>query len=141
MARKSKLSPLMEQYRQSKKQYPDSILLCRVGDFYEAFYDDAELIARVLEIALTSRDKDAVGGAIPMAGVPHHALDSYLYKLVNSGYKVAILEQVEDAKKAREENRLVKRNLVRIVTAGTVTDPKVLDGKTNNYLIRHLSPQ
>ena len=100
MARKSKLSPLMEQYRQSKKQYPDSILLCRVGDFYEAFYDDAELIARVLEITLTSRDKDSVGGAIPMAGVPHHALDSYLYKLVNSGYKVAILEQVEDAKKS-----------------------------------------
>ena len=99
MARKPKLSPLMEQYRQLKNQHPDSILLCRVGDFYEAFYDDAELIARVLEIALTSRDKDSAGGAIPMAGVPHHALDSYLYKLVNSGYKVAILEQVEDAKK------------------------------------------
>ncbi len=135
MAKKSKISPLMEQYKRLKKQHPDSILICRVGDFYEAFYEDAELIARVLEIALTSRDKDSVGGAIPMAGVPHHALDSYLYKLVNSGYKVAILEQVEDAKKAREENRLVKRNLVRIVTAGTVTDPKVLDGKTNNYLI------
>ena len=135
MAKKSKLSPLMEQYKRLKNQHPDAILLCRVGDFYEAFYDDAELIARVLEITLTSRDKDSQGGAIPMAGVPHHALDSYLYKLVKAGYKVAILEQVEDAKKAKEENRLVKRDLVRIVTPGTLTDPKVLDQKTNNYLI------
>ena len=135
MGKKTQLSPLMEQYKRIKAQHPDAILICRVGDFYEAFYDDAELISRVLEITLTSRDKDNQGGAIPMAGVPHHALDSYLYKLVKAGNKVAILEQVEDAKKAKEESRLVKRDLVRIVTPGTLTDPKALDQKLNNYLV------
>ena len=82
MAKKAKLSPLMEQYNRLKNQYRDAVLLCRVGDFYEAFFDDAELIARELEIVLTSRDKDK---ATPMAGIPYHALDSYLYKLVNAG--------------------------------------------------------
>ena len=131
MGKKTQLSPLMEQYKRLKNQYRDSVLLCRVGDFYEAFYEDAELIARELEIVLTSRDKDK---ATPMAGIPHHALDSYLYKLVKAGHKVAILEQIEDAKNvpARE---LVKRDIVRIVTPGTLTDPKVLDQRTNNYLV------
>ena len=127
---------LMEIYKQVKKQNEDAILLCRVGDFYEAFFEDAELISRLLEITLTARShKNQKEPSPPMAGIPHHALDSYLYKLVKAGHKVAILEQVEDAKKAREENRLVKRDIVRIVTPGTVTDPKVLDQKVNNYLI------
>jgi DNA mismatch repair protein MutS len=131
MAKKAQLSPLMEQYKRLKNQYPDAILLCRVGDFYEAFFDDAELIARELEIVLTSRDKDK---ATPMAGIPHHALDSYLYKLVNGGHKVAILEQIEDAKNV-PAGELVKRDIVRIVTPGTLTDPKVLNQRMNNYLV------
>ena len=127
---------MMELYKQIKKQHEDAILLCRVGDFYEAFFEDAELIARLLEIALTTRShKNQKSPPPPMAGIPHHALDSYLYKLVKAGHKVAILEQTEDAKVAREENRLVKRDIVRIVTPGTVTDPKILEHKQNNYLI------
>ena len=127
---------MMEIYKQVKKQHEDAILLCRVGDFYEAFYEDAELISKLLEIALTSRNqKNQKTPPPPMAGIPHHALDSYLYKLVNAGHKVAILDQTEDAKLAREENRLVKRDVVRIVTPGTVTDPKVLEHKSNNYLL------
>ena len=127
---------LMELYKQIKKQHGDAILLCRVGDFYEAFFEDAELIARLLEIALTARShKNQASPPPPMAGIPHHALDSYLYKLVKAGHKVAILEQTEDAKLARDENRLVKRDVVRIVTPGTVTDPKVLEHKLNNYIL------
>ncbi len=127
---------LMELYKQIKKQHEDAILLCRVGDFYEAFFEDAELIARLLEIALTTRShKHQKSPPPPMAGIPHHALDSYLYKLVKAGHKVAILDQTEDAKVARAENRLVKRDIVRIVTPGTLTDPKVLEHKQNNYLI------
>ena len=127
---------MMELYKQVKKQHEDAILLCRVGDFYEAFYEDAELISRLLEIALTTRShKNQKTPPPPMAGIPHHALDSYLYKLVTAGHKVAILDQTEDAKVARDENRLVKRDVVRIVTPGTVTDPKALEHKTNNYLI------
>ena len=127
---------MMELYRQVKKQHEDAILLCRVGDFYEAFYEDAELISKLLEIALTKRShKNQKTPPPPMAGIPHHALDSYLYKLVSAGHKVAILDQTEDAKVARDENRLVKRDVVRIVTPGTVTDPKVLEHKTNNFLV------
>ena len=127
---------LMELYKHVKKQHGDAILLCRVGDFYEAFFEDAELIARLLEIALTARShKNQKSPPPPMAGIPHHALDSYLYKLVKAGHKVAILEQTEDAQLARDENRLVKRDVVRIVTPGTVTDPKVLEHKVNNYII------
>ncbi len=133
--KKSELS-MMELYKQVKKQHEDAILLCRVGDFYEAFFEDAELISRLLEIALTSRShKSQKTPPPPMAGIPHHALDSYLYKLVKAGHKVAILDQTEDAKVAREENRLVKRDVVRIVTPGTVTDPKALEHKANNYLL------
>ena len=127
---------LIELYKHVKKQHGDAILLCRVGDFYEAFFEDAELIARLLEIALTARShKNQKSPPPPMAGIPHHALDSYLYKLVKAGHKVAILEQTEDAKLARDENRLVKRDVVRIVTPGTVTDPKVLEHKVNNYIL------
>lgn len=127
-----KKSSLMQQYNRVKNQYSDTIVLCRVGDFYEAFGEDAETISRVLEIALTARDKNTSGTPIPMAGVPHHSLDSYLYKLVKEGHKVAIVEQMEDAKQAKG---LVKRDVVRIVTPGTVTDSSALDQKSNNYLI------
>ncbi|MCD6506492.1 DNA mismatch repair protein MutS [Candidatus Poribacteria bacterium] len=123
---------LMEQYRRIKSQYPDAILFYRVGDFYETFYEDAKIASRVLGIALTSRDKDDNGKPVPLAGVPHHAVESYLYKMVKAGYKVAICEQVEDPKKAKG---VVKREVVRIVTPGTIFEPEALEHKENNYLV------
>ena len=128
----------MDQYNELKHQYADAILLCRVGDFYEAFNQDAELISRVLGIALTGRDKDKSGNRIPMSGVPHHALNGHLYKLVAAGHKVAICEQMEDAKKAKG---IVKRDVVRVVTPGTVTDLDALDQKANNYLCAIYTPK
>ena len=122
-----RLTPAMQQYWEQKKQAPDAILLFRMGDFYEMFYDDAELGARVLGITLTSRDR----GKTPLAGIPHHALDGYLAKLVAAGYKVAISEQIEDARQAKG---VVKRALVRIVTPGTLTDDGLLEQTSSNIL-------
>ncbi len=122
-----KLTPAMRQYWDQKQQVSDAILLFRMGDFYELFYDDAELGARVLGITLTSRD----GGRTPLAGIPHHALDGYLSKLVAAGYKVAISEQIEDAKDAKG---VVDRAVVRIVTPGTLTDDSLLDQRRSNIL-------
>ena len=126
-----KLSPLMEQYKRTKAEYSDAILFFRVGDFYETFYEDAKTASRVLDITLTSRDKKSADSPIPMAGVPHHAFDSYLYKMIKAGYKVAICDQVEDPKEAKG---LVKREVIRVVTPGTVTDPRALEQKSNNFL-------
>ncbi len=125
-----RLTPLMRQYHNIKRQYPDAILFFRMGDFYETFYEDAKIASRVLGIALTSRDKNS-GEPIPLAGVPHHAADSYLTKFIKAGYKVAICEQVEDPKKAKG---LVKRDVIRVITPGTVIEPNILDKKSNNYL-------
>jgi DNA mismatch repair protein MutS len=122
-----KLTPAMRQYWEQKRQAPDAILLFRMGDFYEMFYDDAVLGAKVLGITLTSRD----GGRTPLAGIPHHALESYLSKLIAAGYKVAISEQIEDPKEAKG---VVQRALVRIVTPGTLTDDGLLDGTRSNVL-------
>ncbi len=122
---------LMEQYKKMKEEHPDAIMFCRVGDFYETFYEDAEIASRVLDITLTSRDKNSETGPVPLAGVPYHAIDSYLYKMVKAGYKVAICEQVEDPKLAKG---LVKREVIRVITPGTVIDPKALERKANNYL-------
>ena len=120
----------MRQYHNIKRQYPDAILFFRMGDFFETFYEDAKIASRVLGIALTSRDKNS-GEPIPLAGVPHHAADSYLTKFIKAGYKVAICEQVEDPKKAKG---LVKRDVIRVITPGTVIEPNILDKKANNYL-------
>jgi len=128
---KKKKSTLMEQYNKMKEEHPDAIMFCRVGDFYETFYEDAEIASRVLDITLTSRDKNSETGPVPLAGVPYHAIDSYLYKMVKAGYKVAICEQVEDPKLAKG---LVKREVIRVITPGTVIDPKALERKANNYL-------
>ncbi len=117
----------MRQYWEQKREVPEAILLFRMGDFYELFYDDAQLGARVLGITLTSRD----GGRTPLAGIPHHALESYLAKLVAAGYKVAISEQVEDASQAKG---VVDRAIVRIVTPGTLTDDGLLDQQKSNML-------
>jgi DNA mismatch repair protein MutS len=116
---------MMKQYSEAKRACPDALLLFRMGDFYEMFYDDAKTAARVLNLALTSREKGE--NAIPMAGFPHHQLESYLGKLINAGFRAAVCEQVEDPKKAKG---LVKRE----VTPGTVTDDALLDPRESNYL-------
>ncbi len=123
------LTPMMQQYRELKARDPDALLLFRMGDFYEMFGEDAERAAPLLGLALTSRDKGA--DAIAMAGFPHPALDSYLAKIVQAGLRAAVCEQVEDARFAKG---LVKREVVRVVTPGTLTDDELLDPKTANYL-------
>lgn len=125
-----KLTPAMKQYAQLKKDYPDCIILFRMGDFYECFYEDAKLVAKELEITLTGRGKG--DGRAPLAGIPFHSLDSYLPKLIKRGYKVAICEQIEDPKNAK--GRLVKRDIVRIITPGTAISSSILDEKSNNYI-------
>jgi DNA mismatch repair protein MutS len=121
----------MEQYYREKLQYPDTLLLFRVGDFYETFAEDAVVVARDLNITLTSRQKDDEGNKIPLAGVPYHALEVYLAKLIRAGHKVAICDQVEDPKLAKG---LVKREITRVVTPGTIIEPAMLDESSNNFL-------
>ncbi len=120
----------MRQYVEQKKRVGEAVLLFRMGDFYETFYDDAILCSKVLGIALTSRNKSS-DNPIPLAGIPYHALDTYLKKLVQAGYKVAISEQVEDPKQAKG---VVRRDVVRIVTAGTLTDEMLLSERDDNIL-------
>ena len=124
------LTPLMQQHQRLKAENPNAILLFRCGDFYETFFDDAVLVAKELQITLTARGKNG-DNPIPLAGVPYHAIDGYLKKLVQKNYTVAICEQLEDPKKAKG---LVKRDIVRIITPGTLSDPNMLEGSTNNYL-------
>lgn len=123
-------TPMMQQYQQLKAAHPDCLLLFRLGDFYELFLDDAYVGAKILGITLTSRPKGR-DGRIPMAGVPYHAVDSYLAKLVKAGYKVAICEQLTQT----PVKGLVDREIVRIVTPGTITDEKILEKKHNNFLV------
>jgi DNA mismatch repair protein MutS len=123
------ISPMMKQYQDAKTACPDALLLFRMGDFYELFHEDAKTAARVLNLALTSRDKGE--NATPMAGFPHHQLESYLGKLIAAGYRAAICDQVEDA---REAKGLVRREVTRVVTAGTITDDALLDPRSSNYL-------
>ncbi len=120
----------MERYLEVKRQTPGSILLFRMGDFYEMFYEDAQIAAKVLGLTLTSRDKGSQN-PIPMAGFPYHALDSYLNKLIRAGHRAAICDQVEDPKKAKG---MVKREVTRIVTPGTLTDEALLDPCESNFL-------
>ncbi|MCI0582563.1 MAG: hypothetical protein L0227_06655, partial [Chloroflexi bacterium] len=124
------LTPMMRQYREWKRRYPDYLLLFRLGDFYEAFHEDAAVAARTLDITLTSRQKGE--GAIPMAGVPHHAVDTYIARLIRAGLKVAICDQVEAA--PARGRQLIRREVVRLVTPGTVTEAGLLDGRRNNFL-------
>ncbi|MCJ7806303.1 MAG: DNA mismatch repair protein MutS, partial [Clostridia bacterium] len=123
-------SPMMEQYKAIKEQHPDKLLMFQVGDFYELFYEDAGLAAREMEIALTSRDAGSEN-PIPLAGVPIHAAETYLNKLLSKGYKVVICDQVEEAAQAKG---LVRRAITRILTPGTITDPTMLEEGRNNYL-------
>src|SRR5437762_8442422 len=123
-------TPLMRQYNSIKQQVPNALLMFRLGDFYELFYDDAVVAARELEITLTSRNKEK-GTSIPMCGVPYHSAEGYIARLIHKGHRVAICDQMEDAGLAR---KLVKREITRIVTPGTATDAHLLRSHENNYL-------
>ena len=130
MPQKTKNTPMMEQYLSIKAQYPDAFLFYRLGDFYELFHEDANQAAQILELTLTSRNRNA-DEPIPMCGVPHHAAQGYIDTLIEKGYKVAICEQVEDPKTTKG---MVKREVVQLVTPGTVMNSKGLEAKDNNYL-------
>jgi DNA mismatch repair protein MutS len=125
-------TPAMRQYLDAKRQHRDAIVFFRMGDFYEMFYEDALVAARALELTLTSRSKDAGGNGIPMCGVPFHAADGYIARLVRKGFRVAICEQVEDPKKAKG---LVRREVVRVVSPGTLTDSSYLDAREPAFLM------
>ncbi|HEU5257236.1 MAG TPA: DNA mismatch repair protein MutS, partial [Vicinamibacterales bacterium] len=125
-------TPAMRQYLDAKRQHRDAIVLFRMGDFYEMFYEDALVAARALDLTLTSRSKDSGGNGIPMCGVPFHAVDGYLARLVKKGFRVAICEQVEDPKKAKG---LVRREVVRVVSPGTLTDANYLDAREPAFLM------
>ena len=126
----AQLSPMMRQYFEIKADYPDTILMFRVGDFYEMFFDDAKLVSKELELVLTGKDCGQEERA-PMCGVPFHAADNYISRLVARGYKVAVCEQAEDPATAKG---LVKREVIRVITPGTTFDSAVLNEGTNNYL-------
>ena len=119
---------MMQQYIELKEKYKDCLMFFRLGDFYELFFEDAKIASRELEITLTTRDK---ANKIPMCGVPHHAADTYIDRLVSKGYKVAICEQIEDPSKAEG---IVERDVVRVITPGTLIGTDLLGKKENNYL-------
>ncbi|MBM2834259.1 MAG: mutS [Candidatus Brocadiaceae bacterium] len=123
-------TPMMRQYNEIKRQHKDALLFFRMGDFYELFFEDAKLASKVLGITLTSRSKGE--GAIPMAGVPHHAADSYIRRLIKAGHKVAICDQLQNPEEA---TGVVDRGVTRIITPGTITEDTLLEDKSNNYLI------
>ena len=129
--RMSRVSPMMRHYLETKEKYRDAILFYRLGDFYEMFFDDAKTASRELELTLTGKDCGLEERA-PMCGVPFHAADNYINRLVSRGYKVAIAEQVEDPKLAKG---LVKREVIKVVTPGTNTNALALDDDKNNYLM------
>jgi len=124
-------TPIRQQYLRIKRKYPQAIVFFRLGDFYETFDEDAKLASRELEIVLTSREMGK-GHRVPMAGIPYHALDNYLARLINRGYKVAICEQITQPAPGKG---LVQREVIRVVTPGTVVEPSLLDSKSNNYLV------
>ena len=124
------MTPMMQQYLEIKEKYKEYILMCRIGDFYEMFFEDAKIASEVLDLVLTGRDNGDEGRA-PMCGVPFHAADNYIGRLVGKGYKVAICEQLEDPSVAKG---LVKRDVTRMITPGTVTESSFLEETKNNYI-------
>src|SRR5688572_29081491 len=120
------VTPMMQQHGELKRRYPDHLLLFRLGDFYELFAEDAELGARLLSITLTARQ------SVPMAGIPHHAAEGYIARLVQAGQKIAICEQMEAPGKGK---KLLRRDVVRVITPGTITDTAYLSGVANNFLL------
>src|SRR6187401_1952271 len=130
-----RVTPMMEQYQDIKAAHPDCLLFYRMGDFYELFFADAEIASRALGIVLTKRGKH-LGVDIPMCGVPIERADEYLQRLIKQGYRVAVCEQLEDPAEARKRGAkaVVKRDVVRLVTPGTLTEEALLDAKARNYL-------
>src|ERR1043166_1488945 len=131
-----RITPVMEQYIEIKAANPDCLLFYRMGDFYELFFEDAEIAARALGIVLTKRGKH-LGRDIPMCGVPIHRADEYLHRLIAQGHRVAVCEQLEDPAEAKKRGSksVVRRNVIRLVTAGTLTEDTLLDARRNNYLL------
>ena len=127
----AEFSPMMQKYLETKEQYKDCILFYRLGDFYEMFFDDAILVSRELEITLTGKDCGQEERA-PMAGIPYHAAESYVARLISKGYKVAICEQLEDAKATKG---IVKRGVIKVITPGTVVESNMLEERKNNYIM------
>src|SRR4030095_9060513 len=129
-------TPVMEQYIEIKAANPDCLLFYRMGDFYELFFEDAEVAARALGIVLTKRGKH-LGRDIPMCGVPIHRSDEYLHKLIALGHRVAVCEQIEDPAEAKKRGAksVVQRDVTRLVTPGTLTEDTLLDARRNNYLL------
>jgi DNA mismatch repair protein MutS len=126
----SQLTPMLRQYHEIKKQYPGTLLFFRLGDFYELFFDDALIGSREMEITLTARHKER-GNPVPMCGVPYHAAQGYIAKLVKKGYRVAICEQTEDPKSG---SKLIRREVIRVITPGTALENQLLETKQNCYL-------
>src|SRR5499433_1988026 len=132
----ARATPVMEQYIEIKAANPECLLFYRMGDFYELFFEDAEIAARALGIVLTKRGKH-LGRDIPMCGVPVHRADEYLNRLIALGHRVAVCEQLEDPAEARKRGNksVVRRDVIRLVTPGTLTEDTLLDARTNNYLL------
>ena len=125
------LSPMMKQYKRIKNEYPDKILMFRLGDFYEMFFEDAQTVSRELDLTLTGR-ACGNGERAPMCGVPYHAVQTYITRLLKKGYKIAICEQMQDPSQAKG---MIDRSVTRIITGGTITDPESLGADKNNYLM------
>src|ERR1700756_5736208 len=125
-----KVTPMLQQYLQIKARYQDAILFFRLGDFYEMFFEDAQTASKILDIALTSRNKNQESW-VPLCGVPYHSAEPYIQRLLDAGHKVAVCEQVEDPKTAKG---VVQREVVRVITPGTVTAAEALDTRANNFL-------
>src|ERR1700721_2512472 len=123
-------TPLMRQYHALKKQHPAALLLFRLGDFYELFFEDAVLASRILQITLTARNKEK-GDAIPMCGVPYHAAENYIAKLIRAGHKVAICEQMEEPGPGK---KIVRREVIRVLTPGTAMGGSLVEAKENSFL-------
>jgi len=140
MAEKNKLSPVMQQYIDMKSENPDALLMFRLGDFYEAFFEDAKIVSETLSLVLTHRGTDGFGEDVPMCGIPWHAADNYFGRLVKSGFKVALVEQMETPQQAKQRgHKFIERKVVRVLTPGTLTDENLLTPKKSNFLVSVVS--
>ena len=136
MAEKNKLSPVMQQYVDMKAENPDALLLFRLGDFYEAFFEDAKTVSEILSLVLTRRGTDGFGADVPMCGIPWHAADNYFGRLVRAGFKVALVEQMESPQQAKQRgHKFIERKVVRVLTPGTLTDENLLIPNKSNFLV------
>ena len=125
------LTPMMRQYREQKERHPDAILLFRMGDFYEMFFEDAKTASKILDIALTTRDKNKEG-SVPLCGFPHHAASGYISRLLAAGQRVAVCDQMEDPRQAKG---IVRREVTRVLTPGLTEEPGILKAEENHFVV------